>query len=82
MTTPRRRLADKVIEAFEQACEEREIAIAQELFWALEAAVSRAGSPGGVERRNGYDYILQASVRLERLKNEVRREMAETTAGD
>ena len=69
MTTPRRRLNDKVIEAFEQACDEGDLDIAQELFWALELALSRKSGPGEMERRRQVDYIGDASARLEALKH-------------
>lgn len=76
MATRRRRLTDKVIEAFEQACDEGEIEIAEELFWALEAAISRATSPAGVERRATTDSIARASARLEWIKAQAKRNTA------
>ncbi len=69
MASPDRRLSDKILAAFDQACERREIDVAELLVKALEATLTRAGGKGHVDKRRELGPVVEAYARLQRLRH-------------
>ncbi len=67
---PNRRLSDKILAAFEQACEKRELDVAQLLVQALELTLTRAGGNSNVDKRVDMRPVNEAYDRLQRLRQE------------
>jgi hypothetical protein len=65
---PGRRLSDKILAAFDQACERREIEVAELLVRALELALTKVGGRGNVDKRHELGPVVEAYARLERLR--------------
>jgi hypothetical protein len=63
-----RRLSDKILLAFDQACEKREIDVAELLVRALELTLTRAGGKDSVEKREELGAVLDAYERLQKLR--------------
>jgi hypothetical protein len=68
MASPARRLSDKILAAFDQACERRELDVAELLVKALEATLTRAGGKGNVDQRHELGPVVEAYARLQRLR--------------
>jgi hypothetical protein len=68
MASPARRLSDKILAAFDQACEQGELAAAELLLKALEASLTRTGGKGNVEKRQELGPVVEAYARLQRLR--------------
>jgi hypothetical protein len=66
----KRRLADKVIAAVNQACDQNELEIAQHLVLALELILSRQGGKESEEKRNELSDIIDAFNRTIELKRQ------------
>lgn len=66
----KRRLADKVIAALNQACDQNEIDVAEHLLRALELILSRYGGDGSVEKRQELSDIVHAFTRTIELKRQ------------
>lgn len=66
---PQRRLSDKVLIAFEQACDTHDLEMAEKLLSVLERLVTRGPRPGTAERRIKMDCLVSAFDRLWRLKH-------------
>jgi len=67
---PRRRLSDKILAAFEQACDRRELDVAELLVKALEITLTRVGGHGQVDKRQNTEPLVEAFARLQRLRLE------------
>ena len=68
MTQPDRRLSDKILAAFDQACQRRELDVAELLVKALETTLTRAGGKGNVDKRHDMGPVLEAYAKLQRLR--------------
>lgn len=68
MSQPQRRLSDKILSAFTDACERRELDAAELLLQALELTLTRAGGKGNVDKRNELGPVVEAYARLKRLR--------------
>lgn len=66
--TPQRRLSDKILLAFDQACEKGELDVAELLVKALELTLTRVGGQGNVDRRVDLGPVTDAYSRLKRLR--------------
>ena len=66
-----RRLSDKILLAFEQACEKRELDVAELLVKALELTLTRAGGKDNVDKRNDLGPVLDAYARLQQLRDSI-----------
>jgi hypothetical protein len=66
----KRRLADKVIAALNQACDQNEIEIAEHLVTALELILSRHGGKESPEKRQELSDIIDAFNRTIELKRQ------------
>jgi predicted alpha/beta hydrolase family esterase len=68
MPQPGRRLSDKILDAFDQACARRELEVAELLVKALETTLTRAGGKGHVDQRREFGPVVEAYARLKRLR--------------
>jgi hypothetical protein len=69
-TAPDRRLSDKILSAFEQACQRRELDVAELLVKALELTLTRAGGKGNVDKRHELGPVVEAYAKLQRLRKD------------
>jgi hypothetical protein len=67
---PRRRLSDKILAAFDQACDRHELDVAELLLKALEVTLTRVGGHGQVDKRQNTDALTEAFLRLQQLRAE------------
>jgi hypothetical protein len=65
-----RRLSDKILEAFDQACDRHDIEVAELPVKALEIALTRIGGPNQVDKRENMQPLIEAFDRLQRLRQE------------
>jgi hypothetical protein len=65
---PRRRLSDKILAAFDQACDRHELEVAELLLKALEVTLTQVGGHGQVDKRQNTDALTEAFVRLQQLR--------------
>jgi len=68
VTQHSRRLTDKILAAFDQACARGELEVAEHLARALEAALTRRGGPGADEKRDDVQAVEVAFARLKALR--------------
>jgi len=69
MTPPaNRRLSDKILAAFDQACQRHELDVAELLVKALELTLTRAGGKGNVDKRKELGPVVEAYSKLQRLR--------------
>lgn len=68
--TQNRRLSDKILIAFDQACAEGALQVAEELYRALEVSLSSYGGKDAAEKRDDVAFIVAARDKLDRLKRE------------
>ncbi|PZP46894.1 MAG: hypothetical protein DI601_05235 [Azospirillum brasilense] len=59
-----RRLSDKLLLAFHQACDQGDVEIAWELLRITEKALLKSGQYSGPERRKGVESLVAAHERL------------------
>lgn len=64
-----RRLSDKLLIAFDQACAIGELTVAQELLCSLEGLFSRPNQHADQDRRKNYESLVEAHERLWTLRN-------------
>ncbi|MGG5821716.1 hypothetical protein [Falsiroseomonas sp. HW251] len=67
---PGRRLADAILRAFHQACDQKEVGIAETLLKAAEAAVDRRRDQNLPDRRDR-ESLVEAHQRLWHLKQDL-----------
>lgn len=68
MTQFSRRLSDKILAAFDQACEQGQIGVAEHLVRALELALTREGGANRVDKREHMEPVIAAYERLRTLQ--------------
>lgn len=68
--TPRteRRLSDKLLAAFDQACDQKSVVVAELLMQALELTLTQHGGPEKVDKRMDIEIIAAAWARLKALQ--------------
>ena len=66
-----RRLSDKIIGAFNMACDKNDLEIAEGLYRILETALTRYGGKNIGDRRQNVEFIRQASDRLTAMRETV-----------
>lgn len=64
-----RRLSDKLLIAFDQACDQNFVAVAELLLRALEIALTREGGPQRVDKRQDLGPVIAAYARLKELQD-------------
>src|SRR4051812_26194702 len=70
MSSQNRRLSDKILQAFEQACAQKDLAAAEHLIRALEVALTKEGGPGRVDHRKELGPVFEAYERLKSLRHQ------------
>jgi hypothetical protein len=68
MDTPQRRLSDKILCAFDQACERGELDVAEMLVRALELTLTRTGGKGSVDHRIELGPVVETYARLKQAR--------------
>jgi|LNFM01.2.fsa_nt_gb hypothetical protein len=68
MTEYARRLSDKILFAFNQACDQGYHDVAEILLRGLELALTRQGGRGNVDHRQNLQAVTDAYTRLQSLK--------------
>lgn len=68
MNTPQRRLSDKILSAFDQACERGELDVAEMLVRALELTLTRTGGRGSVDQRIELGPVVETYARLKQMR--------------
>jgi hypothetical protein len=63
-----RRLSDKILAAFDQACDRGELDVAALLVKALETTLTRTGGKGNVDQRQELGPVIEAYAKLQRLR--------------
>lgn len=72
MDEPSRRLSDKILSAFHQACDHRDVDVAEQLLRALELVLTEVGGPGHVDQRQNMGAVVEAYARLNTLRGRLR----------
>ena len=67
-----RRLSDRILSAFDLACEQRDLLVAEALMKALDLAMTKEGGPARSDRRSEVGPVVDAFDRLKRLREELR----------
>ena len=65
------RISDLILEAFQAACAQRNLAVAELLHNALELVMTRSAGAQDIERRDVPDAVLASFQELEALRREV-----------
>jgi len=68
MNTPQRRLSDKILSAFDQACERGELEVAELLVRALELTLTRTGGKHSVDERLEFGPVVETYARLKQMR--------------
>lgn len=68
MSMQLRRLSDKILFAFDQAVEQRQVEVAEHLLRALELALTRQGGKGSTDHRTELGPVVEAYSRLDALR--------------
>ena len=68
MSDSLRRLSDKILAAFNQACEQKQVETAEHLLRALELSLTRYGGQGKSDGRSQLGPVVEAFGRLEALR--------------
>jgi hypothetical protein len=63
-----RRLSDKLLAAFDQACDQKLLTVAELLLRALETALTNEGGAGVVDKRQDLGPVIAAYARLKELQ--------------
>lgn len=68
MTDNLRRLSDKILAAFNQACEQKQAETAEHLLRALELSLTRYGGQNNADKRSQLGPVVEAFGKLEALR--------------
>ncbi|NQU69747.1 MAG: hypothetical protein HQ514_04315 [Rhodospirillales bacterium] len=69
MNTPRRRLSDKIIDAFDHACSSEDLEVAEGLHNLLELVLTRHGGKGSSDNRENVSFIMEAADKLRAVRD-------------
>lgn len=64
-----RRLSDKLLIAFDQACDQNSLVVAELLLRALEIALTKEGGANQVDKRQDLGPVIAAYARLKELQD-------------
>lgn len=67
-----RRLSDKIIDAFDMACDQGDAEVAEGLYRVLEIVLTNYGGAGSTDKRLNTDFIHTASERLDKVRDAAR----------
>jgi hypothetical protein len=68
MSDHSRRLSDKILRAFNQACDQNYLDVAEAMIRGLELALTREGGSGKVDKRQDMSALADAWIRLKALR--------------
>ena len=68
-----RRLSDKLLAAFDQACEQHQVEVADLVLKAIEIVLTQEAAPAERERRGHLGPVVEAFSRLKALRESVAR---------
>ncbi|HEY0526983.1 MAG TPA: hypothetical protein VGD08_26550 [Stellaceae bacterium] len=68
-----RRLSDKLLAAFDQACEQGHLDVAEQILRTIELALTREGGAGRTDHRHETGPVVDAYARLKALKEKAAR---------
>ncbi len=69
MNTPKRRLSDKIIDAFDHACSSEDLEVAEGLYHLLELVLTRHGGKGSSDNRENVSFIMEAADKLRAVRD-------------
>jgi hypothetical protein len=69
MTAPARRLSDKILAAFTQACEQGELDVAELLLQGLDLTLTREAQGQRPDQRREFGQVTEAYARLKALRD-------------
>ena len=69
MDTGGRRLSDKILAAFDMACDQNDFEVAEGLYRTLEIVLTRQGGANKIDKRMDVAFIHDASSRLQTLRD-------------
>jgi hypothetical protein len=64
-----RRLSDKLLAAFDQACDQKLVTVAELLLRAIETVLTNQGGAGVVDKRQDLGPVIAAYARLKELQD-------------
>lgn len=64
-----RRLSDRIIDAFEMACAQRDLEAAEALYRTLEIVLTRQGGRDNPDKRADVEFVHEAASRLDALRD-------------
>jgi hypothetical protein len=67
-----RRLSDKILDAFDMACDQKDTEVADGLYKTLELVLTRIGGATVIDRRSNIAFIHEAAARLQKLRGDNR----------
>jgi hypothetical protein len=72
MTELPRRLSDRILAAFDLACEQKNLPVAEALVRALDLAMTKEGGPARLDRRTQLGPVADAYEKLRKLQSGAR----------
>lgn len=63
-----RRLSDKILDAFDMACGQNDLDVADGLYKTLELVLTRIGGATVIDRRTNIAFIHDAAAKLQKLR--------------
>ena len=73
MVAIKRRLSDKILDAFDHACDDADAEVAEGLYRVLETVLTRQGGPDTTEKRRNVEFIREAAARLQTVRGKADR---------
>lgn len=67
-----RRLSDKILDAFDMACTQNDLEVADGLYKTLELVLTRIGGATVIDRRSNIAFIHDAAAKLQKLRQKQR----------
>jgi hypothetical protein len=64
LNTPKRRLSDKIIDAFDHACSSEDLEVAEGLHHLLELVLTRHGGKDNADNRENVAFIIEMADKL------------------
>jgi hypothetical protein len=68
MADTKRRLSDKILNAFNHACDDGDREVAEGLYKVLEVVLTRHGGAAASDKRQNVEFIREAGARLQAVR--------------
>ena len=69
LNPPLRRLSDKIVDAFDQACSSQDLEVAEGLYRVFELVLTRHGGKGSTDNRENVAFIMEAADKLRAIRD-------------